>query len=420
MLVYFQTSCELDSRYDGLLHGYSGAYHMVYYLLIAEICIYLDDRWTSISFGLISVRISAYYLVEKTFLQFILPGVIHTKKKRRHARYDGPSVPSLSTTLWASSVFQWNQLWSSWAFLSNEQYYVLDNLVCEGVLRPASENPRYRLFNPNCHHFFLIGKLYRIFVKNQLSILLQKIIAKSQKVSRAEKKKKQQQRKESYSVYTCLVLKHVHPDFDVSSKTMYIANSLVNDVFEQVNSLKLWIILMCVQFRILLFVLKHGEKIQSAERLFLVSGSFLEQPNDTKNEQASEVGWYPIAYIFDLLGPVYIEVGFEIFLVLKMDMNVAEFLEINGFLRRSYRDTIRKYISCEFHLGSDLYDFFYQRHFNADATVGSMKDLGIIYTRNSALRTSDFNANFVYLLRVFFSFFIFHPHFKYFLFRRQY
>uniref|UniRef100_A0A1I7WDS7 Uncharacterized protein n=2 Tax=Heterorhabditis bacteriophora TaxID=37862 RepID=A0A1I7WDS7_HETBA len=26
----------------------------------------------------------------------------------------------------------------------------------EDVLRPASENPRYRLFNPNCHHFLLI------------------------------------------------------------------------------------------------------------------------------------------------------------------------------------------------------------------------------------------------------------------------
>uniref|UniRef100_A0A1I7XT76 Protein kinase domain-containing protein n=1 Tax=Heterorhabditis bacteriophora TaxID=37862 RepID=A0A1I7XT76_HETBA len=58
----------------------------------------------------------------------------------------------------------------------------------------------------------------------------------------------------------------------------------------------------------------------------------------------------------------------------------------------------RKYIPCEFHLGSDLYDFFHQRHFNADAMVNSMKALGIIYTRNPALRTSDFNASFVYLL----------------------
>uniref|UniRef100_A0A1I7X4X2 Uncharacterized protein n=1 Tax=Heterorhabditis bacteriophora TaxID=37862 RepID=A0A1I7X4X2_HETBA len=27
VLRYTSTSCELDSRYDGLLHGYSGAYH---------------------------------------------------------------------------------------------------------------------------------------------------------------------------------------------------------------------------------------------------------------------------------------------------------------------------------------------------------------------------------------------------------
>uniref|UniRef100_A0A1I7WQW2 Ovule protein n=1 Tax=Heterorhabditis bacteriophora TaxID=37862 RepID=A0A1I7WQW2_HETBA len=108
-------------------------------------------------------------------------------------------------------LLRWNHVWCSWAFLSNEQYYVLNNLVCEDVLRPASDNSRT-------------------------------IVTLIFKVSRAGDKKKQQQRKESYSVYICLVLKHVHVDFDVSSELMYIANLFVNNVFEQVNLLKLCIV----------------------------------------------------------------------------------------------------------------------------------------------------------------------------------
>uniref|UniRef100_A0A1I7WES0 Histone domain-containing protein n=1 Tax=Heterorhabditis bacteriophora TaxID=37862 RepID=A0A1I7WES0_HETBA len=53
--------------------------------------------------------------------------------------------------------FCFNHLWSCWAFLSSVQYYILNNLVRQAVLRPASENPRYRLFIPNCHHIFLIA-----------------------------------------------------------------------------------------------------------------------------------------------------------------------------------------------------------------------------------------------------------------------
>ena len=43
-------------------------------------------------------------------------------------------------------------------------------------------------------------------------------------------------RKESYSIYIYKVLKQVHPDTGISSKSMSIMNSLVNDVFERLAS----------------------------------------------------------------------------------------------------------------------------------------------------------------------------------------
>ncbi|EFO14422.1 histone H2B 2 [Loa loa] len=49
-----------------------------------------------------------------------------------------------------------------------------------------------------------------------------------------EKKHRRSHRKESYSVYIYRVLKQVHPDTGISSKSMSIMNSFVNDVFERV------------------------------------------------------------------------------------------------------------------------------------------------------------------------------------------
>uniref|UniRef100_UPI00398E371D histone H2B 1/2-like n=1 Tax=Pristiophorus japonicus TaxID=55135 RepID=UPI00398E371D len=48
-------------------------------------------------------------------------------------------------------------------------------------------------------------------------------------------KKRRQSRKESYSIYICKVMKHVHPDTGISSKAMGIMNSVVNDIFESIT-----------------------------------------------------------------------------------------------------------------------------------------------------------------------------------------
>uniref|UniRef100_UPI00358F64C0 histone H2B-like n=1 Tax=Myxine glutinosa TaxID=7769 RepID=UPI00358F64C0 len=56
------------------------------------------------------------------------------------------------------------------------------------------------------------------------------------KVSRKGPGKRRHRRKESYSMYIHKVLKQVHPDTGVSSKSMSIMNSFVNDIFERVAS----------------------------------------------------------------------------------------------------------------------------------------------------------------------------------------
>uniref|UniRef100_A0A1I7W802 Secreted protein n=1 Tax=Heterorhabditis bacteriophora TaxID=37862 RepID=A0A1I7W802_HETBA len=43
------------------LHIFTYKHALVYYLLIAEICIYLDERWTSISFSLMFVIYCRWY-----------------------------------------------------------------------------------------------------------------------------------------------------------------------------------------------------------------------------------------------------------------------------------------------------------------------------------------------------------------------
>jgi histone H2B len=57
---------------------------------------------------------------------------------------------------------------------------------------------------------------------------------KAQKnISKSDKKKKRK-RKESYAIYIYKLLKQVHPDIGISSKTMNIMNSFVNDIFERI------------------------------------------------------------------------------------------------------------------------------------------------------------------------------------------
>ncbi|RNA17722.1 histone H2B [Brachionus plicatilis] len=53
---------------------------------------------------------------------------------------------------------------------------------------------------------------------------------KNDSIKRERKKK----RKQSYSSYIFKVLKQVHPDTGISSKSMSIMNSFVNDIFERI------------------------------------------------------------------------------------------------------------------------------------------------------------------------------------------
>ena len=55
-------------------------------------------------------------------------------------------------------------------------------------------------------------------------------------IAKGDKKAKHRKRKESYAAYIYKVLKQVHPDTGISSKTMSIMNSFVNDIFERIAS----------------------------------------------------------------------------------------------------------------------------------------------------------------------------------------
>ena len=46
--------------------------------------------------------------------------------------------------------------------------------------------------------------------------------------------KRRKTRKQSYGIYIFKVLKQVHPDVGISSKSMSIMNSFVNDIFERI------------------------------------------------------------------------------------------------------------------------------------------------------------------------------------------
>ena len=56
------------------------------------------------------------------------------------------------------------------------------------------------------------------------------------KISVDGKKIRHRKKKETYSSYIYKVLKQVHPDTGVSSKSMSIMNSFVNDIFERIAS----------------------------------------------------------------------------------------------------------------------------------------------------------------------------------------
>jgi len=47
-------------------------------------------------------------------------------------------------------------------------------------------------------------------------------------------KKRRKKAKQTYGIYIYKVLKQVHPDTGISSKSMSIMNSFVNDVFERI------------------------------------------------------------------------------------------------------------------------------------------------------------------------------------------
>jgi len=47
-------------------------------------------------------------------------------------------------------------------------------------------------------------------------------------------KKRRKKSKQTYGIYIYKVLKQVHPDTGISSKSMSIMNSFVNDVFERI------------------------------------------------------------------------------------------------------------------------------------------------------------------------------------------
>ena len=48
------------------------------------------------------------------------------------------------------------------------------------------------------------------------------------------KAKRTRKRRESYAIYIYKVMKQVHPDTGISSKSMSIMNSFVNDIFERI------------------------------------------------------------------------------------------------------------------------------------------------------------------------------------------
>nr|BAK09566.1 histone H2B-like [Oxyopes sertatus] len=66
-----------------------------------------------------------------------------------------------------------------------------------------------------------------------------KVVKKAEKAEKSvradeKKKKRKGRRKESFGIYIYRIMKQVHPDIGISSKTMSIMNSFVNDIFERI------------------------------------------------------------------------------------------------------------------------------------------------------------------------------------------
>lgn len=84
------------------------------------------------------------------------------------------------------------------------------------------------------------------------------------KLNDSTKKKKRSRKPESYGYYLYKVLKQVHPEVGISSKSMSIMNSFCNDIFERVAS---------EAARLTKVVAKHrtlsSREIQTAIRLLL-------------------------------------------------------------------------------------------------------------------------------------------------------
>ena len=59
-------------------------------------------------------------------------------------------------------------------------------------------------------------------------------MAKAKSAKPAAKVGRKKARKESFSIYIYKVLKQVHPDTGISSKSMSIMNSFVRDQFEKI------------------------------------------------------------------------------------------------------------------------------------------------------------------------------------------
>ncbi|XP_078422337.1 histone H2B-like [Cetorhinus maximus] len=83
------------------------------------------------------------------------------------------------------------------------------------------------------------------------------------KSKRKRKRKRERERKVSYNRYIHRVLKQIHPEMSISSKTMCILDSFVTDIFE---------LLACEASRLVCYRKRHtlfAREIQTAVRLLL-------------------------------------------------------------------------------------------------------------------------------------------------------
>ena len=85
--------------------------------------------------------------------------------------------------------------------------------------------------------------------------------------SKSEKRKTR--RKESYATHIYKVLKQVHPDTGISSKSMSIMNSLVNDIFERIAAESSRLAKIMCEYKQRSSLYLTSREIQTAVRLLL-------------------------------------------------------------------------------------------------------------------------------------------------------